>query len=745
MEAQHISPYYHGPHKTFYGNQNIINAFANYRHVCPKIDDVVPDTFRSTIEDQLRQICVNENLKFSDPDFAPVMESLIDTPIQLRGEFERSWSNFEWGRASDIFGTAYLKVFQDIDPCDVRQGALGNTYFLSCLSALAEYPYLITRLFDTDVPDEQGVYAIWLHINGQWREVVIDDFFPIHDLGEGIEFTFSRTSEDELWVMALEKAYAKVFGSYARIEVGDPVYALRDLTGAPYIRIEDAAFKNMEYLWGQIVEAERKGYIMIAYTKNTVVRDAGGNTTGVVSGQCYSVLHARDVTDSYGRYARIVQIRNPWGAFEWKGDWSYQSNLWTPELRQQLGVSNGEDGLQWMGIESFLGHFEGLGVSQIEIGNLHNSVQVKTTEKTEKTLIKFVIDTDGDYTFAIDQTDSRFFEEHQGYAFSHFRVTIGHMTVNKIEFFDCVFSADKSIFVGGFLPKGNYIAMVEVYWYSFERKYTFSIYGPGRSGIKQIAKNNIEFEKCEYLAWKDFAMTHAQNFVHQAQYEVGDGFYAAQLQKANFQNEHYGLSLNRWTMQGQARGVKRGFRANNLVGFEIVSENNNGDEHYMFLNPNNPEVEIFKMDPRSVHGYRVDETNIDLELMDTDIPDDRSIIDRINSINVIIPQYVYSRHEGVSNNNLQMRGTAFQANYLANAHQRAGSLPNTIQPKPPVAPPVQGQPVYANYSQNGVYGTPQAFPAVANGYSNVPVGGQPIDPLRSRGLAAAGQSVPPYS
>ena len=36
-----------------------------------------------------------------------------------------------------------------------------------------------------------------------------------------------------MWVLLLEKAYAKAYGSYYTIEGGDPGIALRDLTGAP--------------------------------------------------------------------------------------------------------------------------------------------------------------------------------------------------------------------------------------------------------------------------------------------------------------------------------------------------------------------------------------------------------------------------------------------------------------------------------------------------------------------------------
>ena len=58
---------------------------------------------------------------------------------------------------------------------------------------------------------------------------------------------FSKTDENELWVILLEKAYAKAYGSYWEIVGGDPVHALRDLTGAPYDRIED--FSNLDSAW----------------------------------------------------------------------------------------------------------------------------------------------------------------------------------------------------------------------------------------------------------------------------------------------------------------------------------------------------------------------------------------------------------------------------------------------------------------------------------------------------------------
>ncbi len=104
---------------------------------------------------------------------------------------------------------------------------------------MAEYPGLIKRLFDFDSCNDYGIQSVWLHIDGVWNQIVLDEYFPSVNRGRGFELAFSKTDQKELWVLLLEKAYAKAYGSYWEIIGGDPVHALRDLTGAPYDRIEN--------------------------------------------------------------------------------------------------------------------------------------------------------------------------------------------------------------------------------------------------------------------------------------------------------------------------------------------------------------------------------------------------------------------------------------------------------------------------------------------------------------------------
>lgn len=74
-----------------------------------------------------------------------------------------------------------------------------------------------------------GVYASRICWKGVWKEIVIDDFFPIQDDVP----IFSHSSVDETWVLIMEKSWAKLHGNYAKIDGGFAREPLHDLTGAP--------------------------------------------------------------------------------------------------------------------------------------------------------------------------------------------------------------------------------------------------------------------------------------------------------------------------------------------------------------------------------------------------------------------------------------------------------------------------------------------------------------------------------
>ena len=109
-------------------------------------------------------------------------------------------------------------LWSDMSPDDVQQGSLGDCYFLSALSVLAEVPDRIHRLFilegisedDKSISGEElralGCYRIRLCIGGEWKTVTIDDRLPCRLVDGELKPLFSHCHEtQDFWVSLLEK------------------------------------------------------------------------------------------------------------------------------------------------------------------------------------------------------------------------------------------------------------------------------------------------------------------------------------------------------------------------------------------------------------------------------------------------------------------------------------------------------------------------------------------------------------
>ena len=122
-----------------------------------------------------------------------------------------------------------------------------------------------------------------------WREVIIDDYLPVRKgHNNSVKLAFSQNGSHEIWVNLLEKAYAKVYGDYDSIVGGDPVYAMRDLTGAPFFRVEPID-KDLNDSWNKVKTADERDWMLTCYTKNTKITEEQNNN-GIVSGHAYTVL-----------------------------------------------------------------------------------------------------------------------------------------------------------------------------------------------------------------------------------------------------------------------------------------------------------------------------------------------------------------------------------------------------------------------------------------------------------------------
>ena len=89
------------------------------------------------------------------------------------------------------------------------------------------------------------MFGIKMFKNGEIQSIVVDNYVPCDANGEPC---FSKGNGSELWVIMLEKAWAKIHGSYERIIGGQSHLTFRDLTGAPSYEIESSELSAFEKL-----------------------------------------------------------------------------------------------------------------------------------------------------------------------------------------------------------------------------------------------------------------------------------------------------------------------------------------------------------------------------------------------------------------------------------------------------------------------------------------------------------------
>jgi hypothetical protein len=121
----------------------------------------------------------------------------------------------EWRRADEIVDTPGL-LSEELSPADVVQGWINNCYFLSAVACLTERPHRIRQLFEREEYNPNGYYLCRLTFNGVYQEVMVDDLFPVFRGSGHIRPVYAKPAQGRyLWVMVLEKCWAKLLKGYS--------------------------------------------------------------------------------------------------------------------------------------------------------------------------------------------------------------------------------------------------------------------------------------------------------------------------------------------------------------------------------------------------------------------------------------------------------------------------------------------------------------------------------------------------
>jgi len=125
---------------------------------------------------------------------------------------------------------------------------------------------------------------------------------------------------------------------------------MMDLTGCPTEHFDFTDCQDLiksGELFNKLNAFDEVGHLISAstpgedkFTETGKPKEQGG----LVPGHAYSVIQVKEYQG-----ARLLNIRNPWGSFEWQGAWGDNDKVnWTDDIVAHIKPVFGDDGTFWM-------------------------------------------------------------------------------------------------------------------------------------------------------------------------------------------------------------------------------------------------------------------------------------------------------------------------------------------------------------------------------------------------------------
>lgn len=305
---------------------------------------------------KLQETLLNSGKLFEDKAFPPNHRSLKRRGIN---------PNITWKRPHQIVKKPVF--MREATYYDLFQGELGNCWFIAGVNVLIIQSQ---PLFKNVVPPNQtfnkGTYTGLFRFNfwqyGKWTEVLIDDFLPVSRVSGQLCYCYNRKEPDEFWCSLLEKAYAKLHGSYEHLDSGSIHNALVDMTGGLSEKIDlkkgkitpEKLFETLSKMWTM---STMIGLVIFGDDNTPVPTET---PQGLIKDHAYAVTKLATVTYK-NKKENLLRIRNPWGRIEWNGSWSDKSQEWSAlseSDKEKTGLVIDHEGEFWISIRDVMKYFD---------------------------------------------------------------------------------------------------------------------------------------------------------------------------------------------------------------------------------------------------------------------------------------------------------------------------------------------------------------------------------------------------
>uniref|UniRef100_H3C0K2 Calpain-3 n=1 Tax=Tetraodon nigroviridis TaxID=99883 RepID=H3C0K2_TETNG len=309
---------------------------------------------------ELRDKYVKKKVIFEDPLF-PANDSSLFYSQKLP-------MKIEWKRPSEICENPQF-IIDGANRTDICQGELGDCWLLAAIACLTVNEKLLYRVIPPDqsfTENYAGIFHFQFWRYGEWMDVLVDDRLPT--CRNQLVFTKSFR-KNEFWSALLEKAYAKLHGSYEALKGGNTLEAMEDFTGGVTEFFELS--EPPKELYSIMRKALERGSLMGCSIDILSVSELETRTEqGLVKGHAYSItgLAECDEAGKKSSKVRLIRLRNPWGIVLWKGPWSPNSTEWSTVSiadKENLKKQTVESSEFWMSFSDFQRNF-----TKLEMCNL---------------------------------------------------------------------------------------------------------------------------------------------------------------------------------------------------------------------------------------------------------------------------------------------------------------------------------------------------------------------------------------
>ncbi|KAG6959546.1 hypothetical protein JG687_00008740 [Phytophthora cactorum] len=351
------------------------------------VEDEIIQWLSSQVDDATGSVPLYE-----DPDFASEISSLYFDPNKLPDyvpqQSRESSGHVSWYRPTEY--TEDPDYFKSSAGCgDLREGLLNDAWLLGVFAAVALHPdNLIENLFVSESLQsfkQFGVFTCRFFKDDNWMPVTTDTRIPysmelqpedkvsrgIATFSPGSALYGSSVDRNEVFVLLLEKAYAKLHGSYqvldekygggiggsAGTSSGRILEAFLDCTGgsAHRVDLQQERVKQLQFdqatagslaasasspsmlLWKQLLRYKRKKCILTTQLRQLSFNSQDVTAMGIVKNRQYVILHVTEVGIPSGQggsgssreeVLRFVKLKTVWGRGMWKGEWSNDDSKW---------------------------------------------------------------------------------------------------------------------------------------------------------------------------------------------------------------------------------------------------------------------------------------------------------------------------------------------------------------------------------------------------------------------------------